>query len=92
MRETIIADAGRVKTLSRLKPLPQTLDNVTREVLSRLKPLPQVMACDLLLLPEVGVLDAQCFRVECIFLDARLALRFIVFERLDCGLAHEKEN
>jgi len=42
MSETIIADAGCVRT-SRLKPLPQTLNNATREDLSRLKPLPQTL-------------------------------------------------
>ncbi len=45
-----------------------------------------------LFLPEVGVLDAERFGVECVFLDARFALRFIVFECLYGWPTHEKQD
>jgi len=45
-----------------------------------------------LFFPEVGVLDAERFGVECVFFDARFALCFVVLERFDRGAAHEEEN
>ena len=41
-------------------------------------------------LPEIGVLDAERFGIECVFFDASLALCFVVLERFDRGPAHEE--